>query len=119
LDKIIRILLVEDDLEVGELLASHLKEYSYQVEMADDGVNAFEVFQKFNFDLVISDIKMPNGDGIQLLQKVKNLRPEIKFVFLTGHFEYDKDQLLEKGANVVLYKPVTLKKLVRTIQEVS
>ena len=63
-----------------------LVEAGYEVVLASNGVEGLNYFRIFPFDLVISDIKMPQSDGFELLQNVKSLKPETKFALVSGYY---------------------------------
>lgn len=79
-----KILVVDDDPILLELLVETLTTIGYNTGKAVDGIDALEVLNKEQFDLMISDIKMPNLDGIGLLKKVRKLYPNLPVLFITG-----------------------------------
>lgn len=79
------ILIVDDEADIREVLAISLQDMGYRTEEAENAVQAFDVFQKKDPQIVITDIKMPGGDGIELLRKIKHENPETEVVMITGH----------------------------------
>jgi EAL domain-containing protein (putative c-di-GMP-specific phosphodiesterase class I)/CheY-like chemotaxis protein len=79
-----RILVVDDDDAVRRLMARLLREGGHDVLLASDGVEALKVFTANSIDLIVSDISMPNMDGVTLLRRVRELNEEIPFILLAG-----------------------------------
>lgn len=78
------ILVVDDDINLRELLLDTLNSIGYRAEAASDGFEALERLQKTDFDLVISDVKMPGMDGVTLLKKIRRHHPDMPVLFITG-----------------------------------
>ncbi len=87
--KDISILIVDDEKVLREMICNRLRGLGYQVSEACGGWEALEIFRTKAFNLVISDIKMPDGDGIELLEKVKSHSP-VTPVMLTHHHHSKK-----------------------------
>ena len=106
-DTAARILVVDDEEAIAELLMWRLQRAGYQVLVATDGLEAWEFFQALPFDLVIADLKMPRLDGEQLVQYIKGRAPHTPIVVLTGHgTPQSVERLLSLGVAQVLYKPL-------------
>lgn len=86
---IYRILLVDDEPNVLSSLRRIFRRENYQIETAMSGEEALQVLAKNDFQLMISDFKMPHMDGAELLKRVKNLHPEIIRIMLTGYADTD------------------------------
>ena len=80
----VKILVVDDDSVLRELLMDTLNSLGYRSNSAIDGIDALEKLKCSKYDLMISDIKMPNIDGISLLKKVRRYYPELPVLFITG-----------------------------------
>jgi two-component system NtrC family response regulator len=80
-----KILLVDDDSSVRRVLQFKLQKQGYEVATASDGAEALTALSKQSYDLLLSDIRMPKMDGIELLSKVKSTRPDIKVILITAH----------------------------------
>jgi predicted GH43/DUF377 family glycosyl hydrolase len=102
-----RILLVEDEVIGQKIISGILKPEGYQVEVASDGLKAVMEIGKHPYDLIISDVEMPNFNGFQLLQFLRENKVDIPVIFLTGHTN-PEDELkgLKLGATEYLKKPV-------------
>lgn len=79
-----RILLVDDDLELLDLLNNWLTHSGYEVEAAADGYEAIALARRSPFDVVITDLKMPEIDGLKLLSILKEINPDSNVIFLSG-----------------------------------
>ncbi len=111
------ILIVEDEKMVREGLARALS-HSYKTYQACNGKEAFEVINN-NTDIriIVSDLKMPELDGIELLEKVKADHNKIEVIFVTAFFSIDSAvDAMKKGAFDYMTKPVDLRKLETAIQ---
>ena len=114
----LRILVVDDDAGICQSLKDLLEEERCNIETAASGVLAMEWLGRQEFDVVVSDVVMPDMDGYQLYQTVKNKMPHLPVVLMTA-FNYDKDHIIKRscleGLQGVIFKkpvnPVILKKL--------
>jgi len=106
------ILLVEDDLITRNILKEFLNKKNYHVIEANDGVSALMEIAKLEFDLILSDVCMPNFDGFQLLDYMNEKEIEIPVIFITGLTD-KKSELygLELGAVEYIKKPINLELL--------
>lgn len=80
-----KILVVDDEKDVRDLLYEVLSSDGFDVSIANDGKDAFELFQKENFPIVITDIRMPKMDGITLLKKIKEISPLTTVIIITAY----------------------------------
>ena len=112
------ILLVEDDAQVRELIKKLLISDGYDVQVASDGIDALMLIAREKFDLVISDIRMPNLDGLQLLEQMNGKKIDIPVVFVTGyHSEEIEIKSRELGAVEYIKKPINKQQLSNTIRQ--
>ncbi len=103
----ILILVADDEMIVRQSLSNWLMEEGYSVETAENGKDAFEKIKKTNYDLVLADIKMPEMDGIELLENSKKLDPEIQFIVMTAFASVDTAvKAIKEGAFDYVVKPV-------------
>ena len=102
------ILVVDDDEDILDLIERHLSNRGYEVLTAYDGEQAISLLDKLTFDLVITDLKMPKFDGMEVLKKAKEKDPNIEVVILTGHGTMDSvvEALRDGGAFDYLQKPL-------------
>jgi PAS domain S-box-containing protein len=80
-----KILLADDEAGLRKVLGISLADIGYEVLTAEDGEAAFEIFQRTKPQIVLTDIKMPGMDGIELLQKIKQEDPDTEVIMITGH----------------------------------
>ena len=113
------ILLVEDDAKDGKLISKILVEGGYKVKIASDGIDALMQIAQEKFDLVLSDIQMPNLDGFQLLEQINQRKIPIPVIFITGHHEETYNtRSQELGAVEYIKKPIQRKKLLQILKEI-
>ncbi|MBT8316600.1 MAG: sigma-54-dependent Fis family transcriptional regulator [Lutibacter sp.] len=114
-----RILIIEDEAAIRRVLKKIISEENekYLVEEAEDGLAGIEMISKSDFDLVLCDIKMPKMDGVEVLEKVKKLKPEIPIVMISGHGDLDTAvNTMRLGAFDYISKPPDLNRLLNTVR---
>ncbi|MCB9309907.1 MAG: response regulator transcription factor [Lewinellaceae bacterium] len=114
-----KILLVEDDLNFGDVLKSYLEMHDFDVTLASDGEEGLLQFKKDTFDLVISDVMMPKKDGFSLGKDIKSIKPETPIIFLTA--KTLKEDVLEGfklGADDYITKPFNSEELLLRVKAV-
>ena len=114
-----RILIIEDEASIRRVLVKILTEEinQYQVFEAEDGLIGTEMIKKDDFDLVLCDIKMPKMDGVEVLEAVKKIKPEIPMVMISGHGDLDTAvNTMRMGAFDYISKPPDLNRLLNTIR---
>jgi two-component system response regulator AtoC len=103
-----RILVVDDEEGVRSFLAESLEIDGHHVEEAANGQEALERLRSRSFDLVLTDLRMPGMDGLELLQKVQAEQPEVEFIVLTAHGNVENAvQAMKLGAFDYIQKPVS------------
>lgn len=112
----IRILLAEDEDAMRHYLARALENAGYEVTAVDRGTAALPLLQREHFDLLLSDIVMPEMDGIELAQRCAEISPETKVIFITGFAAVSLKAGREAPQAKVLSKPFHLKDLVMEVQ---
>lgn len=115
----IKILLAEDDENLGILLKEYLTAKGYAVDLFPDGVAALEAFKKEDFDLCIIDIMMPRMDGFTLAREIRNYNITTPFIFLTA--KTLQDDILEGfsiGADDYITKPFSMEELLYRIKAI-
>jgi len=114
-----KILIIEDEAAIRRVLVKILSEESesYQVEEAEDGLAGIEKIKKEDYDLVLCDIKMPKMDGVEVLEAVKKIKPEIPMVMISGHGDLDTAvNTMRLGAFDYISKPPDLNRLLNTVR---
>ena len=116
MNPLLQILIVEDDEALRETLADLLMP-EYCVHTAANGIEAFEMVKSIHIDVVLTDVCMANGSGIELLDWIRARHPTTPTVILiTGHSQTATAEAIEKGAYCVLTKPFTRKSLIDILQ---
>lgn len=106
-DKNQKILIVEDEKELCKILSWDFEDAGFDVIQANGGTEALRILQEENFDIVLSDIKMPKGDGVELLKQINKLNISVKAFFLmTGYADYPEKTLKDFGMTRLLQKPI-------------
>ncbi len=114
-----KILIIEDEAAIRRVLTKILSEENdtYQVEEAEDGVAGLEKIKNNDYDLVLCDIKMPKMDGVEVLEAVKKIKPEIPMVMISGHGDMETAiNTMRLGAFDYISKPPDLNRLLNTVR---
>lgn len=114
-----KILIIEDEAAIRRVLTKILSEENdmYQVEEAEDGLSGVEKIKNEDYDLVLCDIKMPKMDGVEVLEAVKKLKPEIPMVMISGHGDLETAvNTMRLGAFDYISKPPDLNRLLNTVR---
>jgi DNA-binding NtrC family response regulator len=108
-----KILVVDDEAPVRDIIGKGLSQVGgYSVEVAQNGVEAIEKIEKDVFDLVLTDLKMPEMDGLELLRTIKGTRPEVLVILMTAYGTIETAvEAMRIGANDYITKPVDLNEL--------
>ncbi|PRX42457.1 sigma-54-dependent transcriptional regulator [Salegentibacter salegens] len=113
------ILLIEDEAAIRRVLVKILTEESknYEVEEAADGLEGIEKIKDQDFDLVLCDIKMPKMDGVEVLEAIMRIKPEIPVVMISGHGDLETAvNTMKMGAFDYIAKPPDLNRLLNTVR---
>lgn len=114
-----KILIIEDEAAIRRVLTKILTEEndSYKVEEAEDGLQGLEKVKNEDYDLILCDIKMPKMDGVEVLEAVKKIKPEIPMVMISGHGDLDTAvNTMRMGAYDYISKPPDLNRLLNTVR---
>ena len=107
-----RVLVVEDDLDLIELLAEGLTMYGYAVDKATDGEEAIDMAYVETYDVIVLDINLPKKDGFEVLEEIRDFNKEVNIIMLTARSDIDdRVKGLDFGANDYMVKPFDLKEL--------
>lgn len=114
-----RILLAEDESNLGNILKNYLNAKGYETSLYANGTIALEKFPGRHFNLCILDIMMPEMDGLALAREIRKIEPDIPIIFLTA--KNQKDDILEgfrSGADDYITKPFSMEELLYRIQAI-
>jgi DNA-binding NtrC family response regulator len=112
-----RILLVDDQKEVRDLLSRCLFLNGYEVESVEDGDTAMALIMKKHYDLVVADFLMPKMDGLDLTKKLKRYDPSLSILIISGS-GVGEAFFREAGADAFLTKPLDLSSMKALVEEI-
>lgn len=114
-----RLLIAEDDPNLGQILREYLELKGYEAKLASDGEEALLIFRELKFDLCILDIMMPKKDGFAVAREIRSFNPVIPFIFLTARSQQE-DTLkgLQLGADDYIKKPFSMEELNLRLQAI-
>lgn len=117
--KKLKILVVDDEKAVADILGSLIKFDGHNVTVTYDAQKALEIYQKEKFDLVLADISMPGMDGIDLTQKLVKMDKNTNVVVITGHIgTLEVELALNAGAKKFLKKPFSKSEIDEMIKDI-
>ena len=112
-----RILLAEDDRNLGFLIKDQLVQRGFKVDWKMDGNDAIETFDKGKFDLCLLDVMLPIADGFSIARTIRKKDPDIPIIFLTARdMIEDKLEGFKSGADDYLTKPFSMEELVHRLK---
>ena len=107
-----KILVVDDDQSIRDTLSNYLQRQGYDVHSAENGVEALEKIKKNNPDLIITDVRMPEMDGLELLSKVKEIDSHIQVIMISAFDDMQSTvKAMQSGAYDYIEKPLEIDKL--------
>lgn len=110
-----RVLVADDEASIRELLSKTLALADYDVDLANDGRSALERLRTTQYDLLITDLKMPGVDGLSVIREARRYRPELPIVIITGFStEASAIEALNLGVSGYLTKPFRVPKVLAT-----
>lgn len=112
-----KLLIIDDEKSIRKTLREILEYEKYQVEDAADGMEGIAMVEKGNYDIVLCDIKMPKMDGIEVLDKIMQLSPDMPVIMISGHGNIETAvEAVKKGAFDFIAKPLDLNRLLVTLR---
>ncbi|MFT8310968.1 MAG: response regulator [Sporolactobacillus sp.] len=112
------IMVVDDQPGIRMLLREVFKQTDYQIVTAANGEQALELLKKEDLQLVLLDMKIPRMNGLEILHKIKDLKPEVKVIIMTAYGENTMVQeALRSGAVAHFTKPFDLHELIATVEK--
>lgn len=114
--KTLNILIVEDGEDIREIMASTLNKLFNSTITAVDGVDGLKAFQEFKPDIVLSDIRMPNMSGNEMVEEIKKISPDTPVIIVTGH---GRMLAQTNKADLVLEKPIKFDQLIEHIHRLT
>jgi two-component system, OmpR family, KDP operon response regulator KdpE len=111
-----RILIVDDEPQITRVLRTSMQSHGYEVEVAQDGLQAFKLFEQFAPDLVITDLSMPQMDGVELTKAIRNLSDTPIIVLSVREQDAAKVLALDSGADDYVTKPFSTPELLARVR---
>ncbi len=117
-----KILVVEDEFGLHELFRDIFHMEGYEVRIATNGLNGYEIYKEFKPDLIFTDIIMPEMDGLELVSKIREINPQIKVIYMSGFFGIKnlKERIrgeVEKYGYLTFSKPFKLSHMLEIVNE--
>jgi len=116
-----RILIIDDDHHVLLMTKKMLERVGFEVDLASNGNEGLELFKRLSVDLVITDIIMPEKEGLETIREMKRLRSDLKIIAMSGGGKVSSDNYLNTakifGASKIISKPFSQKQMVSAVQE--
>jgi len=114
------VLIVDDEKFIRDILSRIVFREGFKIDVAGDGVEAFEKIQENSYDFVISDINMPNMGGMELLKKIKVYDKDILVLLVTSKAgEYSAEDILKAGADFFITKPFKNSEIAKTLETLN
>jgi DNA-binding NtrC family response regulator len=112
-----KILIVDDEPDFVEFLAKRMRNHGLDVETVNGGEEALEKARSQDFTAIVLDLKMPGMDGIETLERLKEINPDLQIIFLTGHGSISEGvDAMKHGALDFLEKPADFEELLEKIE---
>lgn len=116
-----RILIIDDDSSLRQMLQRHLNRQGHDTLTAENGLVGVQLFESDSFDLVITDIIMPEQEGLETISQLKNRNSQVGILVISGGGSITADEYLKLalalGADAALAKPFNLSELDRTVND--
>jgi YesN/AraC family two-component response regulator len=116
-----KILVIDDETPIAIMVKRMLEKVGHEVEIAINGNEGLTIFEKFHPDLLITDIVMPEKEGLELIFELRKKNPELKIIAISGggRFQYEGYLTSAKhlGANMVFQKPFDHKEFMKSIND--
>ena len=108
-----KILYVEDELFLGKIVKESLESRNYEVVMESDGANVLQAFKRFNPDVCVLDVMLPNKDGFTLAEEIRDINELVPIIFLTAKTQTDDlVKGFSSGGNDYIRKPFSMEELI-------
>jgi len=116
-----KILIIDDEPHILMMLKKMMEKAGYETDLAANGKEGMEIFQKSPSDLVITDIIMPEKEGLETIREMKRIHPELKIIAMSGGGKISAENYLETarifGATRIIQKPFTQNDMVSAVKE--
>ena len=117
---VVRVLVIDDDADIRRLLCDILTSAGHLVADVSNGAEGIEIFKKEAFDLVLTDLEMPEMSGWEVARSIKNHNPDVTIVLITGWGEtIDSTRLRESGISTIVNKPFRMDQIINLARAVQ
>jgi len=114
-----KILIIDDETAIAVMLKKMVEKMGHEAKTAENGIEGLQLFDTFRPDLLITDIVMPEKEGLELIIELRRKNPELKIIAISGggRFQYEGylNSAKHLGANKIFHKPLDLKELMGSI----
>jgi DNA-binding NtrC family response regulator len=111
----VRILVVDDEPDLRDVISSRLQLEGGDVMVAENGKSAIEVMKDHQFDAIVSDIRMPGGNGMELLESLRAGQSRPAFILISGFSDISTKDAMARGAQALLVKPFDLDDMISAV----
>lgn len=113
------ILAVDDEPDLLEIMTFMIENAGFEVLTASNSNEALDLVKKNNISVIVSDVRMPGGDGIHLLDNINKAAPPtgLPVILVTGYADSSEEEMKTKGAKAVMSKPIDFSSLIKTINQ--
>jgi DNA-binding response OmpR family regulator len=116
-----RILIIDDEPHILLMLKKMLEQEGYEIDLAANGIEGIDLFKKSRANLVITDIIMPEKEGLETIREMRRIKPDLKIIAMSGGGKVSADNYLEIarifGAGKVIAKPFTKQEMVSAVHD--
>ena len=112
-----RVLIVEDEPTDRVILANIIEQAGHECHFASGGLEALETYLRGGIDIIVTDLQMPDGGGLELIEALKSLLPETAIIAVSGMKPEGLAEARSKGATAALSKPVDPQELIEAIAQ--
>ena len=113
-----RILIIDDDENIRKVLQTILEDEGYMIDTADTAKKGIEQSEKTFYNLALIDVRLPDMEGIELLSKLRNTKPKMRKIIVTGYPTLQNAiSAVNKGADAYVMKPFEVEKILETIKD--
>ncbi len=114
------ILVVDDQFSDREALKAILEDKGYRVATAKDGAEAVQMVKERHYDIIFLDVRLPNMNGVETFEQVKEIDPQAAVIMMTGYTEDDLvKRAVSHGAYTCIYKPFDMEKLIGLVEDIT
>jgi DNA-binding NtrC family response regulator len=111
----VKILVVDDEPDLRDVISSRFTLEGCEVTLAENGQAAIDAMKVKRFDAVVTDIRMPGGNGVELLDAIKELGDQAAVILISGFTDLEPQDALARGAKALLIKPFDLDDIINAV----